>query len=93
MKELEKKLIEAGGRLWEKNGYRRIYINGAKTLEAVFGLSIERYKSGNVLSAKLCGERISNTQAKAILRHKPYFDCIAESWVDTGCEPLSEFQA
>ena len=92
MKELEKTLIEVGGRLWEKNGRRRIYIN-TNALEAVFGLSIERYKSGNVLSARLCGERISNTQAKAILRHKPYFDCIAESWVDIGCEPLPEFQA
>lgn len=93
MKELEKKLIEVGGRLWEKNGHRRIYINGAKALEAVFGLSLEFYKSGNIVSAELCGESISNTKARKILAHKPYFDCISESWVDTGCEPLDEFQA
>lgn len=52
------------GKLWEKNGIRRVYFNA---LEELFGLTISRYSSGNISSATLDGDSISNSDAKAFV--------------------------
>jgi hypothetical protein len=57
------KLTEIG-KPWQKNEMKRIYING---LEELYGLRIQRYNSGNVSSATLDGDPISNTAAKQII--------------------------
>lgn len=69
---------------WSKNGLRRIYINGDYSVERIFGLRIERYKSGSIKHAFLNGEAISNNKAWKMLLHTPYYDCIAGKWV---CHP------
>lgn len=66
-----------GGKLWEKNGKRRIYFNYDLLVE-VYGLELERYNSGNICAAWLDGETISNRRAydiSATLRTgKLYYD-------------------
>lgn len=49
-----------GAKLWEKNGYRRFYLNNWTELA---GVEISYYKSGNISSATLGGELISNSKA------------------------------
>lgn len=59
----EARLIAAGGRLWEKAGMRRIYMNN---LVELYGLQLTFYNTGNISSARLDGERISNSSARKI---------------------------
>lgn len=66
-------LTQAGGRLWEKGSMRRVYFND---LEALMGLSISRYKTGNICSASLEGEYISNSAAAKML------SSISKLWYD-----------
>ncbi len=54
------KLIEIGGVEWSKNGKHRIYFNN---LAELFGLKIERYNTGQICSATLDGDKISNKVA------------------------------
>ncbi|EOY6714382.1 TPA: hypothetical protein ACWMH2_000194 [Proteus mirabilis] len=74
------KLIKLGCSVWENYGKRRVYINYDK-LEAVFGLEIGFYNTGNISYAYMHGEKISNTSAYKLLSVKPYFDCVTNSWV------------
>lgn len=62
-------LINAGGKLWEKNGMSRIYFNAS-----LIGLDISRYKTGNISSATLNGDSISNSEAGRIEMIKIWFD-------------------
>lgn len=77
-------LIEIGGRRWQKNGSDRIYFNDLYTW---MGLSVTAYKTGNVASAKLNGESISNTKARRIMQElaacKLYYD-VAEGQFKTS---------
>lgn len=57
-------LIAIGGRLWEKNGMRRVYLNDWAALAS---LELSHYNSGNISSAAYQGEGISNRQASLIL--------------------------
>lgn len=63
------------GSLWQKDGKSRIYINDLPTL---YGLSVQRYKTGNVQGATLRGQKLSNTKADKLLTTltlgKVYFD-------------------
>lgn len=59
------KIISMGGSRWTAGGNDRIYFNSAA--EKIIGLSVERYKTGNISSATLNGERISNSRASKIL--------------------------
>lgn len=52
------------GREWSTDRYHRIYINDLPTL---YGLKVTRYKTGNISSATLDGERISNGHASKLL--------------------------
>lgn len=57
-------LVAIGGNRWTKNGYDRVYFNNwARFID----LEIERYKTGNIYSASLRGEPISNSEARRLL--------------------------
>ena len=79
VKSMEKKLIDLGLSVWEGGAHRRIYIN--ECLVDVFGLSINYYGSGSIRSARLNGEKISNTKAGKLLSGNPYYDCNADKFV------------
>ena len=66
-------LTAIGGNLWEKAGMARIYFND---LESLMGLRISRYNTGNISSASLNGESISNSGAQRMLNSvdKIWFD-------------------
>ena len=68
------KLEEKGFKRWQKGNFDRLYIN-AKSL----GLECDYYKTGNVSSAWLNGEKISNCQAKKMLCSKTYIDVKTEA--------------
>lgn len=59
----EARLIAMGGRLWEKHGYRRIYLNN---LTELYGLEYDTYNTGNISAAWVDGKRISNNSARQI---------------------------
>ena len=48
------------GKEWIKDDMHRIYIND---LAGLYGLETARHKTGNIKSARLNGEKISNTKA------------------------------
>lgn len=57
-------LEKLGGKRWTKAGGVRVYFND---LPQWFGLRVTRYNTGNISSATLDGEPISNSQAQEIL--------------------------
>lgn len=75
---LEDKLIELGGKRWQKREHNRIYLESAILSKAI-GLEAETYKTGNISSATLNGEKISNSQAGKIYgalgSANLYYDC------------------
>ncbi len=81
-------LINAGGKLWEKNDKHRVYFNNIATL---YGLDLGFYNTGNISSAQLDGEKISNTQARKILvdldSGKFFFDLDDKKFHWTGIDP------
>lgn len=56
--------LQTLGTLWEKNGKARIYFNN---LPSMFGLETTHYGSGNLGSATIDGEKISNREASDLL--------------------------
>lgn len=54
---------------WTLNEMDRLYINVKE-----IGLEVEYYKTGNVSSAKWCGEHISNADARRFLSSKVFVD-------------------
>jgi len=86
MKDTEKttaeKLEELGVEAWERGDMKRYYIND-DVLEAVFGLRIDRYKTGNICSASLNGEGISNGKAYKLIGRKIFFDAVKDEWMQT----------
>ncbi|KAB8312942.1 hypothetical protein EH228_04495 [Erwinia endophytica] len=77
---MEEKLIDMGMHVWEKGDYRRIYIK-AEHYEAVFGLKTQHYKTGNIKSAMLNGQEISNSKAYKLCSTASYFDCNTQQFV------------
>ena len=67
-------LKELGANEWHKGNYNRLYLNEA--VDALIGLETECYKSGNIKSAWLKGEPISNAEAGRIIERtcKAYVD-------------------
>lgn len=59
-------IIRIGGSEWRKGGKHRVYINTA-VWKKLIGLETSHYNSGNIASATLDGERISNSHARDIL--------------------------
>lgn len=74
------KLEALGISAWERGEMKRYYINDDQ-LEAVFGLSIGRYNSGNISSASLNGEGISNSKAYKLLGRGIWYDAVTDSWM------------
>lgn len=74
-------LIAAGGKLWESGDRRRAYFND---LAALIGFEVHRYGTGNISSAYLDGEHVSNTRATSLetsLRFaKLWFDLASGEW-------------
>lgn len=74
--DLEK--ILSVGTEWQKNDLHRQYFNDPDALAEVCGLSVSRYKTGNISYASLHGEKISNSKASdmmsALSGGKCYFD-------------------
>jgi len=62
---------------WQKGNMDRLYINSTR-----IGLSCEYYKTGNIRSAELNGESISNCRARAIKDSKNYID-VADGSIHT----------
>lgn len=60
------KLMAIGGTRWTQYGKDRIYLNTAELTE-LLGLRTTRYNTGNICSATLGGERISNSAARRML--------------------------
>jgi len=58
-------LIAKGASRWTKGDRNRLYLNGAA--KKIVGLETEHYNSGNIRSATLKGEKISNSRATQIL--------------------------
>jgi len=63
------KLEAKGFKRWTKGTMDRLYVNADK-----IGLDVDYYKTGNVSSAWLNGEKISNSEARAIMGGKYYVD-------------------
>lgn len=64
-----KALEDKGFCRWTKGNYDRLYLNAES-----IGLECEYYKTGNISGATLNGERISNSQARAMKWAKTYID-------------------
>ena len=67
------RLINAGASRWTKYERDRLYI---KKLADLIGLSYTKYNTGNISSAELNGETISNSECNRILAalDKAYID-------------------
>lgn len=76
---IETKLVNMGGKRWEGGPHRRIYLP-----LALSGLKISRYGTGNISSASLDGEKISNAKARELDSLKIYWNCESEEVVVAG---------
>lgn len=78
--QLIERLLQGGAKRWTKYGKDRIYLRDF--LKENSGLEIERYNSGNISSAKLNGEKISNSMAGILLNciDKAYYDIEKDSF-------------
>ena len=88
METIIEKLEELGLKHWTKGDNDRIYVNYAHHFEEIFGLKLEFYKTGNIKSAYLNGEKISNSEAKKYFSSKPYYDCKACKWCNIDLEAV-----
>ncbi|EBW6383644.1 hypothetical protein DPZ21_02445 [Salmonella enterica subsp. enterica serovar Stanley] len=57
--------LKIGGKLWEKNGMRRVYFNG-DIVAADVGFEYDTYKTGNVKWACLGDASLANGRANAV---------------------------
>lgn len=63
--------LEKYGKIWEKNGQKRLYLDPKK-----MGLNLGYYKTGNIKDSDINGEVISHSEARKILggAEKAYID-------------------
>ena len=84
-------LEAAGGRYWEKNGMHRVYFN---SLSERIGMNLSFYKTGNISSASLNGEGISNSEARRILwsleNGKFWYDLDTWMFMKKGLDDFSD---
>jgi len=76
-------LLKVGGNEWRKENMHRIYFND---MPGLYGVKVTRYNTGNVSSATLDGERISNSAARKILNKL----CCGKFWYDV---PTGQFMS
>lgn len=81
------KLIELGAKRWSKAGKDRLYLNdaGLKLAE----LDIDRYNTGNISSATMAGDKISNSKAGKII------PAVSQGYIDleSGKVVINNYQA
>ena len=68
--QIEKILESEAGKLWENYGKKRIYID----IKTALNMEISYYKTGNICSCYIDGEKISNSKANKILSGKCFID-------------------
>lgn len=79
--------LEANGwSRWTKGDYDRLYFN----VEKVDGVKISYYKSGNISSASIEGEKISNRLATDLTLVKAYLDLTTGKFEINGDEEAVE---
>lgn len=83
-----KKLEALGLTHWIKGGSDRIYVNDHRYFKDIFGLELDFYRSGNIKSAYLHGEKLSNSKAQNCFCGRPYYDCKAGKWCNTNLEAV-----
>jgi DNA-binding NarL/FixJ family response regulator len=86
--------IEAiGGKPWTSRDGRitRTYLNGS-LIARLIGLEVERYRTGNISSASIGNETISNLEANRILNSKAYLQD-GELHIETGSRREDEIRA
>ena len=66
MDEMIRRLTDAGGRRWQKGAMDRVYFNADAIMELI-EFCVSYYKTGNVCSASIAGDRISNSSARQYL--------------------------
>lgn len=71
----------------ESFGKARIYID-PENMGEVFGLEINLYNTGNISSARLNGEKISNSRAYKMIQNKIYFDIESQIFVGTDLKAI-----
>lgn len=80
-------LVAAGGSEWRKSGKHRVYFND---LAGLYGLETNRYKTGNISSARLNGKEISNSRARqldsTLQMATVWFDMLEGKFFSTGLE-------
>lgn len=87
MSTMVEKLIAAGGSEWIKGDMHRIYFND---LPGLYGLSVSKYNTGNISSASLNGEGISNSKAYKLidrLSGKLWYDAKTEQFASRDLRP------
>jgi len=91
MKTKIEKMIEIGGKEWKKDDKHRIYFNES-VLAKLIELDCNRYNTGNISSATLNGESISNNEAGKIYSSLSisnfYYDVRAEKYYSRGLGEL-----
>lgn len=65
---IQELLKDESHHLWEKHNKRRLYLDWAKLIN----LEIHKYKTGNISTSLLNGEKISNTKGFKYSRGKAY---------------------
>lgn len=77
-----KAMTDAGAKRWQNNGKDRLYINAD-----VLGYEWTKYNTGNIHTASLNGEWISNCEMNRVLAAKTYIDCTTGKLHTTYTEP------
>lgn len=95
--EKTEKIIAAAaklGKVWEKGGKVRIYLDATKAMEAA-GWEITRYQSGAVMSAKKDGEKVSNSKAGKVSMalYGAYIDAVTGEVVCEDAEIRAAIEA
>ena len=67
---LQNLIEDESNNLWEKYNKRRLYLDFAK----IINLEVDRYNTGNISTAFLEGEKISNSKAYKYLQGKAFID-------------------
>lgn len=80
---MENEKINAIGKIWEKAGYRRLYVRLDVAMRLI-GLDVSYYRTGNISGATLKGELISNRYAGRIIASLKncYYDLNAKKLVN-----------
>lgn len=95
--EKTEKIIAAAaklGKVWEKGGRVRIYLDATKAMEAA-GWEVTRYQSGAIMSARKDGEKVSNSKAGKVSMalHGAYIDAVTGEVVCEDAEVRAAVEA